>query len=105
MRRLPAPLAIAFFALKTMPSHSFVPAAYQQFSPAALVTARDIVDCVRISRAHLYKKVSEGKFPAPAIKDGPRYTRWKWVDVMDYLADPQAWVDRTSAEALSGVEA
>lgn len=85
-------------------THSFIPAAYQQFSPAALVTARDIVDSVRISRAHLYKKVSEGKFPAPAINDGPRYTRWKWVDVLDYLVDPQAWVERVSAEARTGVE-
>ena len=69
------------------------------FPPTALVSAREIVEQVNISRAHLHTLVKSQKFPAPAIKAGSRYTRWRWSDITAYLEDPAGWVERNTAAA------
>jgi predicted DNA-binding transcriptional regulator AlpA len=57
-----------------------------------LMAAKQIVKAVNISRAHLHSLVKAKKFPAPALKEGPRYTRWRASDVQAWLADPQAYI-------------
>jgi predicted DNA-binding transcriptional regulator AlpA len=56
-----------------------------------LMASKEIVATVKISRAHLHALVREKRFPAPALRIGPRYTRWKASDVQTWLADPQGW--------------
>lgn len=58
-----------------------------------LLAAKSVIPLVGASRAHFYDLVREGKFPAPAFRDGPRFTRWRSVDVESWLADPQAWIN------------
>lgn len=53
-----------------------------------LMASKEIVRTVKISRAHLHALVREKRFPAPALRIGPRYTRWKASDVQAWLADP-----------------
>ncbi|HQS32741.1 MAG: hypothetical protein B7X59_05840 [Polaromonas sp. 39-63-203] len=57
-----------------------------------LLAAKQIVKIVNVSRAHLHSLVRAKKFPAPALKEGPRYTRWLARDVQAWLADPQGWI-------------
>ena len=66
------------------------------FPPTALVSAREVVEQINVSRAHLHKLVKCQKFPAPVIKDGTRYTRWRWSDITAYLEDPASWVERNT---------
>jgi predicted DNA-binding transcriptional regulator AlpA len=67
-----------------------------------LMASKDIVKTVKISRAHLHALVREKRFPAPALRIGPRYTRWKASDVQAWLSDPQGW---QIARAETGVPA
>ena len=64
-----------------------------------LLSAKNIIPLVGSSRAHFYDLVREGKFPAPAFRDGPRFTRWRASDVQAWLTDPQAWIDAHTAVA------
>ena len=57
-----------------------------------LLGAKEICALANISRAHLYNLTREGRFPAPALRVGPRFTRWKGEDVRAWLSDPAAWI-------------
>jgi predicted DNA-binding transcriptional regulator AlpA len=56
----------------------------------ALPKAMAIADC---SKSHIYNLIKRGKFPAPAIRCGPRFTRWRASDVLAWASDPQAYID------------
>lgn len=56
------------------------------------LAAKDIVKLVNISRAHWHSLVKERRAPAPALRLGTRYTRWKASDIQSWLADPQGWI-------------
>ena len=62
-----------------------------------LLAAKSVIPLVGASRAHFYDLVREGKFPAPAFRDGPRFTRWRASDVQVWLADPQAWINANAS--------
>ena len=64
-----------------------------------LLAAKKIIELTGSSRAHFYDLVREGKFPPPAFRDGPRFTRWRASDVQSWLSDPQAWIDAHAAVA------
>ena len=64
-----------------------------------LLAAKSVIPLTGSSRAHFYDLVREGKFPAPAFKDGTRFTRWRASDVQSWLADPQAWIDANAGVA------
>lgn len=61
-----------------------------------LMAAKDIVRELNISRAHLHSLVREHKFPAPAVRIPPRWTRWKSEDVKNWLNAPEAWIAANS---------
>jgi predicted DNA-binding transcriptional regulator AlpA len=80
----------------------------QKGSAAEFLASRAFISAVEIrgltgdSHSGFYKKLRDGKFPAPALRDGPRYTRWKASDVAEYLRDPQAWLAaRSSVNTLA----
>jgi predicted DNA-binding transcriptional regulator AlpA len=65
-----------------------------------LMASKEIVATAKISRAHLYSMLARGQFPQPALRCGPRFTRWKASDVQAWLSDPQGFI---TANAESGV--
>jgi predicted DNA-binding transcriptional regulator AlpA len=67
------------------------PAAAQALRPA-LYTQHDITSRGSFSKSHLYNLIARGHFPAPVLKDGPRFTRWSAVEVDAWLADPRAYL-------------
>ena len=67
-------------------------AAFPPVAPVGLMASREVTKTACISRAHLYNLVARGQFPQPALRVGPRFTRWKACDVYAWLADPQGWI-------------
>jgi len=60
--------------------------------PKALYSQSDITALGSFSRSHLYNLVALGRFPAPALRLGPRFTRWSAAEVDAWFADPAAWI-------------
>jgi len=71
---------------------------------AVLVPMSSIVKMAGCSRSHVNNLVRRGQFPPPAVRLGPRFTRWRAADVAAYLADPQGWIDaaRGAVSTLAG---
>ena len=67
----------------------------------SLLAVPDITKLGRFSKAHLYSMLGRGQFPQPALRCGPRFTRWKASDVQAWLADPQGWIN---AHAETGAQ-
>ncbi|OQW88311.1 MAG: hypothetical protein BWK72_08440 [Rhodoferax ferrireducens] len=57
-----------------------------------LMAAKEVCQLTGVSRAHWHSLVKEGRAPAPALRWGTRFTRWKSSDVQGWLADPQGWI-------------
>lgn len=72
---------------------------------AGLMAAKEITKTANISRAHLYNLLGRGQFPQPALRVGPRFTRWKACDVHAWLADPQSWIAANQSTKTEGVPA
>ena len=66
-----------------------------------LLAAKQITRTLNISRSHWHALVKQGKAPAPAIRDGVRFTRWRESDVMLWASDPAGWIAKLVAAALS----
>lgn len=58
---------------------------FDSLPDAAMLRQVELLGTVPFSASTLWRKVSEGSFPAP-IKLGPRITAWKVSDVRAYLA-------------------
>ena len=58
-----------------------------------LLTVKNVLAIVGISRSGLYKKIASGEFPAP-VAIGQRSVRFRQEDV-------QAWIDRLQAKKSS----
>ncbi len=58
----------------------------------------DITARGRFSKTHLYNLLARGQFPEPAIRNGPRFTRWRAADVDAWFADPAGWIERAEAD-------
>lgn len=79
----------------------------------AFLASRSLISAIEIraltgdSNSGFYKKLRSGLFPAPALRHGTRYTRWRAADVAAYLADPQGWLDaaRGAVSTLAAAEA
>jgi len=65
----------------------------------ALYTQRDITERCAFSKSHLYSLISRNHFPAPALRDGPRFTRWSASAVEAWLCDPAGWVAANAKSA------
>lgn len=59
-----------------------------------LYTQADVSERCRLSRSHLYSLLARRQFPAPALRLGPKFTRWSSADVDEWVRDPQGWIDR-----------
>ena len=55
-----------------------------------LLSIKDVLDIVGISKSGLYKKINAGEFPAP-VAIGQRAVRFREADV-------QSWMDRLQAK-------
>lgn len=62
----------------------------------ALYAQTDITARCRLSRSHIYNLVERGLFPKPAVRIGPKFTRWAAHEVDEWARDPQGWIDRNA---------
>lgn len=58
----------------------------------ALYSQPEITARGSFSKSHLYAMVARGHFPCPALRCGPRFTRWAASDVEAWFADPAGWI-------------
>lgn len=61
-------------------------------TPKALYAQPDILTRGKFSKSHLYNLMARGQFPQPALRCGPRFTRWSAAEVDAWLSDPQGWI-------------
>jgi predicted DNA-binding transcriptional regulator AlpA len=66
-----------------------------------LMASKEIVATAKISRAHLYSMLARGQFPQPALRCGPRFTRWIASDVQEWLSDPRGWITSHAESAVA----
>ena len=66
-----------------------------------LMASKEIVATAKISRAHLYSMLARGQFPQPALRCGPRFTRWKASDIQAWLADPQGFITANAESVVA----
>lgn len=52
-----------------------------------LLSIKDILGATSMSKAYLYRLMREGRFPAPTVRLGPRFTRWHQSVVNDWIAE------------------
>jgi predicted DNA-binding transcriptional regulator AlpA len=64
-----------------------------------LMAAKQIVQVTNVSRSHWHALVKAGKAPAPAVRDGTRFTRWRAIDIFNWVSDPAAWAQAHSHKA------
>mgnify|MGYP003608112075 CR=1 FL=1 len=69
-----------------------LPTAPQAGTTLVLCSAKDIAAMGGPKKSHLYDLIARGHFPAPAVRLGPRYTRWSSAAVLDWLHNPAAWI-------------
>ena len=69
----------------------------------SLYTQADITARGRISKSHLYNLMARGQFPQPALRCGPRFTRWAAADVDAWFVGPQAYIDANGTKGQGGV--
>lgn len=74
-----------------------LPTAPQAGITLVLCSAKDIAAMGGPKKSHLYDLIARGQFPAPAVRLGPRYTRWSSAAVLDWLRNPAAWIAKQSS--------
>ncbi|MEN9780738.1 MAG: hypothetical protein RL014_1886 [Pseudomonadota bacterium] len=65
----------------------------------ALYTQRDVIARCNFSKSHLYNLIARCQFPQPALRCGPRFTRWSASEVNAWLLDPAGWIRQHSPQA------
>ena len=69
-------------------------------TPKALYAQPDILTRGKFSKSHLYNLMARGQFPQPALRCGPRFTRWSAVDIDAWMSDPQGWITAHTESAV-----
>lgn len=77
------------------------PRDYSSLPPEAVLRLPDVLTLVGLSRASVYAKVAERRFPAP-IKLTQHASGWRIGDIRTWLADPIGWPSSTGDEAGRG---
>lgn len=81
---------------------SILQAAIAQSQPSArLYASPEILNRGRFSKSHLYNLMARGEFPQPALRNGPRFTRWSGADVDAWFANPDEWIKANRAGVQS----
>ena len=70
-----------------MPSINFD---YSSLPPEAVLRLPDVLALVGLSRASVYAKVAEHRFPSP-IKLTAHASGWRMGDIRAWLSDPMGW--------------
>ncbi|RVQ67113.1 AlpA family phage regulatory protein [Croceicoccus ponticola] len=74
---------------------------YSSLPPEAVLRLPDVLALVGLSRASVYAKVAEQRFPAP-VKLTRHASGWRMGDVREWLADPVGWPLRNDNDAARG---
>jgi predicted DNA-binding transcriptional regulator AlpA len=56
-----------------------------EFEGMVLLDITDLCSIYRASRSYVYNEIAEGRMPAPAVKLGQRFTRWRAADIHAHL--------------------
>jgi predicted DNA-binding transcriptional regulator AlpA len=65
--------------------------------PHGFVNLAEILNRGKFSKSHLYNLLKGGQFPEPALRVGPRFTRWSAAEVDAWFADPVGWMAGSNA--------
>ncbi len=65
---------------------------YSSLPAEAVLRLPDVLALVGLSRASVYAKVAERRFPAP-IKLTQHASGWRMGDIRAWLTDPRGWGD------------
>jgi len=63
---------------------------YSSLPAEAVLRLPDVLALVGLSRASVYAKVAEHRFPSP-IKLTAHASGWRMGDILAWLADPTGW--------------
>lgn len=63
---------------------------YSSLPAEAFLRLPNVLTLVGLSRASVYAKIAEHRFPSP-IKLGAHASRWRMGDIRAWLADPTGW--------------
>ena len=50
----------------------------------------DVMRITALSRSTLYRRIAEGRFPAP-VHLGGRVSAWGWLALQDWINDPEGY--------------
>ena len=64
----------------------------------ALYSLPNILERGKFSKSHAYNLIKRGQFPQPALRCGPRFTRWSAADVDSWFENPARWLATAHAE-------
>jgi prophage regulatory protein len=56
----------------------------------AFYRLRDVMRITALSRSTVYRRVAEGRFPAP-VHLGGRASAWAWSALQDWINDPEGY--------------
>jgi predicted DNA-binding transcriptional regulator AlpA len=68
-----------------------------------LIAMKVVTQIAGASRAYIYELLRRQQFPAPAVRMGSRFTRWRTSDVRAWAADPHAWIAKQTAASTLAV--
>ncbi|MGH8846096.1 MAG: helix-turn-helix transcriptional regulator [Polaromonas sp.] len=80
--------------------HQTLPKPTPSKAPPAFYRLRDVVRITALSRSTLYRRISEGRFPAP-IHLGGRASAWPSEALQAWIDDPESY--RAAAPPPSGL--
>ena len=78
--------------------HQSLPKPSTSKAPPAFYRLRDVMRICALSRSTIYRRVSEGRFPAP-IHLGGRASAWPSTELQAWIDDPEGY--RTTTTPLS----
>lgn len=59
-------------------------------APPAFYRLRDVMRIAALSRSTIYRRISEGRFPAP-VHLGGRASAWPSADLQAWIDDPEGY--------------
>lgn len=73
-----------------MPFHQSLPKPNISKAPPAFYRLRDVTRISALSRSTVYRRISEGRFPAP-VHLGGRASAWPATELQAWINDPEGY--------------
>jgi len=76
--------------LSHMHFHQSLPKPFISKAPPAFYRLRDVMRITALSRSTVYRRIAEGRFPAP-VHLGGRATAWQSAALQAWIDDPEGY--------------